>query len=511
MKSETASSDLHIGFEAAVTAPPPYPAERFAGRGIVICAGGARLFTCAYITVGILRRALGCRLPIQVWHLGPEEIGPPMRALLEEQEVELVDALELARSRPVRTLGGWELKPYAIIHSRFREVLLIDADNVPAGDPSFLFDSPEFAGTGALFWPDVVRLKPDNPIWAICGLPYCNLPTVESGQLVIDKARCWAALHLAMHMNEHSDFYFQYLHGDKDTFFIAWRRLGQAYAMTPHPPAQVQGVLFQRDFAGRTLFQHRTQAKWAYDGQNRRIPGFEHEDSCFELLGELRERWNGRIFLPPAASPAAAAAAAALRRTGRFELVRFGEAQKPIELLDANRIGVGRGDEEYYWHVEEDAEGLCLVIEGRRRTACRLRLQRGGHWSGRSLGADGEAVELHPSREAARTTGTGSAAPPDPDMAARGAALLERLIEAAAPADGESLRDLSGAVRLLLRIEQGLARAIEARLAAGTTGAALDACLRAALERAGDGTQPRAGHGSRNRIRLLGSQYEPIG
>ena len=77
-------SDVHRQLlQAAVAHPPAYPEGRYEGRGIVICAGGARLFTCAYVAIGILRRVLGCTLPIEVWHLGAAEIGPPMRRLLE--------------------------------------------------------------------------------------------------------------------------------------------------------------------------------------------------------------------------------------------------------------------------------------------------------------------------------------------------------------------------------------------------------------------------------------------
>ncbi len=193
MPQSDVSNEQQRIFEAAIAAASPYPAERFAGRGIVICAGGARLFTCAWVAIGILRRVLGCRLPIQLWHLGPEEIGPPMRSLLEELDVEVIDALEQARRYPLRIVGGWELKSYALVHSRFREVFLLDADNVPLIDPARLFELPQYAASGAIFWPDVVRLREDNPIWQISGVAYRSTSSVESGQLLVDKQRCWAA------------------------------------------------------------------------------------------------------------------------------------------------------------------------------------------------------------------------------------------------------------------------------------------------------------------------------
>jgi hypothetical protein len=159
------AGELKARLGAAATVDPPFPEHRFDGRGIVICAGGARLFTCAWVTIALLRRQLACTLPIEVWHLGPEEMGPPMRGLLEELGAHPIDAFEVAKRHQVERLGGWELKPYAVMHSRFREVLLLDADNVSVRDPAFLFDRPEYRDTGTLFWPDIVRLSPGNQIW----------------------------------------------------------------------------------------------------------------------------------------------------------------------------------------------------------------------------------------------------------------------------------------------------------------------------------------------------------
>src|SRR5438132_10385041 len=117
--------EMSAALRAAVETLEPYPDGRFAGRGIVICAGGARMFTCAWITIGVLRRTLGCTLPIEVWYIGPDEMGAPMRSLLEEFGVQPVDAMAVARRRGAVVLGGWELKPFALLHSRFREILLL--------------------------------------------------------------------------------------------------------------------------------------------------------------------------------------------------------------------------------------------------------------------------------------------------------------------------------------------------------------------------------------------------
>jgi hypothetical protein len=513
------TAEHRILFEAAIAHPPPFPQGRFAGRGIVICAGGARLFTCAYVTIGVLRRVLGCRLPIEVWHLGPREIGPPMRRLLEELDCVVIDALAVARDHPVRTLGGWEMKPYALIHSRFREVLLLDAENLPVVDPAFLFDLPQYAETGALFWPDVVRLRAEASIWDLTGVPYRSEPTFESGQVVVDKQRCWPALQLTLHMNEHSDFYYHHVYGDKDTFYIAWRRLGRPFAMTPHIPGQDQYGLYQRDFDGRILFQHRNSAKWQFDGRNPRIPGFRHEEACFALLAELKGLWNGLVFQPPAATPAARDTAAELEAKAWFDFARIGSGTRRLQLLADNRIGEGRDDDAFYWSVEEDGDGLCLNLHGRRRLLAKLRRCEDGSWTGRSLDPQASALDLAPHR-AAGPAATPSEEPeqrpaeaaPLPQAGPLAAALLRRLL-AHSPRNVEEARDLTGALRLLAAHLPGFAAAMDAEgaLAEGEAGPAL-ACLREVIgERRSDrptSAEPLPGHGFGRRIDILGKTYD---
>src|SRR5512138_3253779 len=112
-------------------------------------------------------RHLGYQVPIQLWYLSRRDWHQAMGTLLSELGVECINANRERKKRPVRHLGGWELKAFALLHSHFDEVLLLDADNVPVVDPQFLFETPEFHNTGALFWPDRdhARSKKPLPIW----------------------------------------------------------------------------------------------------------------------------------------------------------------------------------------------------------------------------------------------------------------------------------------------------------------------------------------------------------
>ncbi len=154
------------------------------------------------------------------------------------------------------------MKGYAILHSSFEEVLLLDADNCPVRDPAFLFDTPEYAKYGAIFWPDFGRFAPEREVWAAAGIAFRDEPEFESGQIVVNKRRCWKALNVAMHLNEYSDWWYRLIHGDKDTFHLAWRKIGQDYAMPSRGVEAMDGTMLQFDFAGERLFQHRNLAKW---------------------------------------------------------------------------------------------------------------------------------------------------------------------------------------------------------------------------------------------------------
>lgn len=279
--------------DAFVKTIPDCP-EHYAGRGIVICGGGTKYFTNAWVCIHILR-SLGCSLPVEFWHLDEKEVDSYMSSLLLPFNVKCVDAQKVRKRFRARRLGGWELKPYAILHSRFREVLLLDADNVPVKNPEFLFETAEFKDSGAIFWPDYERpnIERQNLVWRSCGMRRPLEPEFETGQIVVDKKRCWEALSLTMWMNENSDFYYQYLHGDKETFHIAFRKTKTKYALIPHPIHSLFATMCQHDFDGRRLFQHRNSDKWDFLMHNRHIEDFRFEEECLSHLAQLRRVWDG--------------------------------------------------------------------------------------------------------------------------------------------------------------------------------------------------------------------------
>ena len=405
----------------------PYPAGRFEGRGIVICGGGEKYLPSVYVLVRLLRH-LRCRLPIEVWHLGREEMPDEMRSLLAEQSAVCMDGTAMRRVHPVRRLAGWELKCYALLHSTFAEVLLLDADNCPVRNPKFLFRTPQYAEHGAIFWPDYTRFAKGQAVWLASGIPYRDEPEFESGQIVVDKARCWRALNVAMHLNEHSEWWYRVVHGDKDTFHLAWRKIGQTYAM-PHKPVEpLEATMLQHDFAGRRLFQHRNFAKWQLSG-NRRIPGFRLEEECLTFAADLRARWSPGLPLwvrkwDAAKAPKPLRTLAAKLCRAPLDYLRTGHGTRPLKFLPDGTIGLGKADCERWWDLRlikttpGSPRTIQLEVFGKQGLTFRARpILRGkakGQWQGAWVAFEQAKITLSPTpskpkplnRKAARQNGS---------------------------------------------------------------------------------------------------------
>jgi alpha 1,2-mannosyltransferase len=114
----------------------------------------------------------------------------------------------------------------------------MDSDNIPINAPDSLWESDVYKEFGTIFWPDIARTRPDNPIWSITNTK-CRMDEYEqeSGQLLVDKGKFFYHLQLAAFMNApsikadgyHESYYFDFLLGDKDTFRFAWHALKTKY------------------------------------------------------------------------------------------------------------------------------------------------------------------------------------------------------------------------------------------------------------------------------------------
>ena len=226
-------------------------------RGLVLCVGGPTLLTNAYVTISALR-TLGCRLPIEIFHLGQEEISSIAKSILLQHfagdlgEISFHDALEMEYpeghetfhlgAKPVSadTLQGYMLKGFALLQSKFRHVMLFDADSGPIVNPTFLFDTPEYIRHGSMFWQDFWSGWVKDEFYGVLNItkPGNMVRDIEAGQFLMNKYRHWDVVLVTWFLNCHSEVTYLYQHGDKDTYPQAFDLLGKLndFFVVPHAP-----------------------------------------------------------------------------------------------------------------------------------------------------------------------------------------------------------------------------------------------------------------------------------
>ncbi|GMF24610.1 unnamed protein product [Phytophthora lilii] len=165
---------------------------------------------------------------------------------------------------------GFGAKVFAIYSSFFDRVLFLDADNVPARDPAYMFESKAFVDTGAVFWPafwhpgpTIFNIHGQSLLWEVLGTPFVNSFKQESGQLLINRRRHAAPLDLVKFYTFHRPNPFTRLklaYGDKDLFRFAWMKRSVPFTMIQTPPS-VAGKVIKGSFCGMTMVQHGVQGE----------------------------------------------------------------------------------------------------------------------------------------------------------------------------------------------------------------------------------------------------------
>lgn len=360
--------------EAYIPTIPPVDPKAYSGRGIIMLAGGLRYFPGAYINIRLLRY-LGVTLPIEVWYLNEKEMTLHIRSIMESLGVTLINAEDYYKDKPATIRGGWELKTYSIINSKFREILFLDSDSYAVKNPEFLFSTPEFREHGAIFWPDFECLRDDAAILEIAGIPWekeCR--EWETGQIVIDKVKNWRPLHLAMHYNEHSHFYFRHVFGDKATFQTAYQKLNHPHFLIKKRVVDLhRKVMLQHSTDGTLLFQHRNRAKYIITGINNYIPDFVNEDLCVKFLNELSNIYYN----------------AELADTWVYDINN--NDKRDMELIHGGKIGKGANDLERSWCVVNGILHISGEYEPGTMAFLRVSPDR---WEGRWRANEGHPVTL---------------------------------------------------------------------------------------------------------------------
>lgn len=236
------------------------------GDGIVYLGGG-KYNQLVLLSISLLRSS-GSKLPIEV--IMPKRgdydidlcntILPMYNGRCKIMEDYLPELL-------MKSLGGFQLKNAALLVSSFRNVLYLDADNIPAANPDYLFVNEPFRSKRMIMWPDLWRRSTSPHFYEVTGIEYddkwrmrnsyfpgdergkgadtisfhdCKgtIPEAssETGQMMIDKEKHFKSLVLAMYYNYYGPNYYYPLlsqgaagEGDKETFIAAAHKLSLPY------------------------------------------------------------------------------------------------------------------------------------------------------------------------------------------------------------------------------------------------------------------------------------------
>ncbi|KAL9106472.1 MAG: hypothetical protein Q9227_008503 [Pyrenula ochraceoflavens] len=248
----------------------PYEAhkDRFQGRGIVIVAGNQKSMKRVRVILRALRK-LGSKMPVEINYWDDEmteEAQKDISSMWPDMYFnDLSAATNIIKTNHDGPYINYQLKTAAVVNSRFAEPLLLDSDNIPIVDPETLYESATYQDYGTLFWPDIARTRPNNPIWAITNTE-CRMDEYEqeSGQLLVDKRRYFYHLQLAAWMNNaHGDYYNEFLLGDKDSFRMAWKALKTQYG-SPRKWITSVGTFTDGHYCGHSFAQHHPDGRVAF-------------------------------------------------------------------------------------------------------------------------------------------------------------------------------------------------------------------------------------------------------
>jgi len=232
----------------------------FNGRGIVICTGD-RHYNLVRSSIDIFRNVLNCTLPIEIFYIGYKDISTEhIDELLSIPDV-YVNDIKTYFDNDIVNIGGWAVKSFALLASRFEEAILMDADAAYIRNPETLFEDQGYKELGTVYFRDRTREPGVNKgnrwlkSWMTDPLPETETSRfwnaishheMESSTVVMHKTRNILGLLNVCKLNEkkiRDEVVYKMVYGDKETFWIGFDMARQHYNMLPNP------VIFVGDYA----------------------------------------------------------------------------------------------------------------------------------------------------------------------------------------------------------------------------------------------------------------------
>ncbi|KAM0340332.1 hypothetical protein ACHAPU_010545 [Fusarium lateritium] len=230
-------------------------------RGIIIPVGGGEesVRFASHLIVS-LRQVLKSKLAIQIAYAGdqdlPEESRKKIQGLKGANYIEFLDVWGAFDDSTLKLKdGGWAIKVFALLASRFEQAILLDADAVFMQKPEHLFSQKPYVDKGAYLFHDRLLwqylFKGRHSWWA----DQIKEPSAEmeqsrvwmeeyaeecdSGVVVVDKSRISilaGLLHVAWQntYDVRKEVTYRMGHGDKESWWLGLEVSGSTYEFEAH-------------------------------------------------------------------------------------------------------------------------------------------------------------------------------------------------------------------------------------------------------------------------------------
>jgi hypothetical protein len=228
---------------------------------VIVIPTGKEYFRFAVHIIRSVREVFNCTIPIQVYYLGKGDLDRVhVEYLKRKLGVEVVDITAIFDNTVLR-MKGWDIKPFAMLAAPYEEVLMMDADSVFLQSPEVFFEDSGYRKEGALFFHDRTLFPTDEhkQAWLTGLFPkplsrqlkslryYKMLSSYEQedGVVLINKRNHFPGLLSACRLNcepERERIIHVETHGDKETFWLGFELVQEAYAFMPHMPASLGRV-----------------------------------------------------------------------------------------------------------------------------------------------------------------------------------------------------------------------------------------------------------------------------
>ncbi|KAF2844402.1 glycosyltransferase family 71 protein [Plenodomus tracheiphilus IPT5] len=257
------------------------------GQGVgIVTTGSVEQFPVLLVSLRMLRRT-GCSLPVQVF-VGDfeeyKEVRSTCEGVLRTLNARCYIVSDIYSKAAAFAPSHYQFKVLAMLFSSFRHILFLDADSMPAQDPTPLLNSPPYTTHGLVTWPDFHANTASASFYHIAGIP---VPPIsrgsESGQLLLNKDVHRESLLMMVYYNYYGPDYYYPLQsqggpgqGDKETFVAAALAVSAPYYAVKTP---VRALGFHRGnqfiFAGAAQADPTQDFRYDPPAPSRILPNYQ--------------------------------------------------------------------------------------------------------------------------------------------------------------------------------------------------------------------------------------------